>query len=100
MITVAVVGEIDERGASRLHALVVPRVGTDIGAHLAEELVAMARDGLAPFKVPRRFTFVDELPRTPTGKLQRFRLRQDLPAFVGDRPSFARSAATVVEVTT
>jgi len=100
VITVAVVGEIDERGASRLHALVVPRAGTDIGAHLAEELVAMARDGLAPFKVPRRFTFVDELPRTPTGKLQRFRLRQDLPAFVGDRPSFARSSATVVEVTT
>jgi hypothetical protein len=42
---------------------------------VAAELLARARDELAPFKVPRSVSFVADLPRTPTGKLRRFVLR-------------------------
>ncbi len=43
-----------------------------------EELVAFARDRLARFKVPKRIEVVDELPKTGTGKIQKFKLREDL----------------------
>jgi 4-hydroxybenzoate adenylyltransferase len=70
---VAVASVLDVDGASRLEAFVVAAPGA---VDLATELLALARAQLAPFKVPRTFTFVDALPRTPTGKLQRFVLRQ------------------------
>ncbi len=38
------------------------------------ELRAWCRERLAPFKVPRRIFLLDEIPRTPTGKLQRARI--------------------------
>lgn len=80
---VAVVAVADADGASRLRAFVVPAVpgsGTD---SLADELTALARDQLAPFKVPRSVAFVDGLPRTPTGKLRRFVLRSGATGAVG-----------------
>ena len=40
-----------------------------------EELVQWCRDGLAHFKAPRQVVFVDDLPKTATGKLQRFKVR-------------------------
>ena len=46
---------------------------------LAAELVELARTQLAQFKVPRSVTFVESLPRTPTGKLRRFVLRSGAP---------------------
>jgi fatty-acyl-CoA synthase len=47
------------------------------GADLrADEVIAHCRELLASFKVPRRVVFVDEWPSTPTGKVQRFRLRE------------------------
>jgi benzoate-CoA ligase len=41
-----------------------------------DELKAIVKDRLAPYKYPRFIEFVDELPKTATGKIQRFRLRE------------------------
>jgi HIP---CoA ligase len=68
----AVVGVPDERMGEVGHAYVRLRPGT---AATADELTAFCREEMANFKVPRRITFVDELPRTPSGKVQKFRLR-------------------------
>ncbi|MDP9388469.1 MAG: AMP-binding protein, partial [Actinomycetota bacterium] len=73
---VAVAAIVGADGASRLHAFVVPAPGAPPGEVVAAELLALARAELAPFKVPRSVAFVDALPRTPTGKLRRFVLRQ------------------------
>ena len=43
---------------------------------LAKDLQAHVKQSLAPYKYPREVVFLDALPRTPTGKLQRFKLRQ------------------------
>ena len=88
----AVVGQVDEDRGSVLHAVVVCRPGVEGDQALVDELVAVARDALAPFKVPRRYTFVEELPRTATGKLQRFRLRAEAPALTAGATTFARRA--------
>ena len=72
---VAVAGVRDASGASHLEAFVVPTDPAKAGRTLAASVVALAAERLAPFKVPERVTFVDELPRTPTGRLRRFVLR-------------------------
>jgi benzoate-CoA ligase len=41
-----------------------------------DELKAYVKERLAPYKYPRFIEFVDELPKTATGKIQRFRLRE------------------------
>ena len=46
---------------------------------LGDELRAFCREGLARYKYPRRVRFVDDLPKTATGKIQRFRLRAYTP---------------------
>lgn len=71
---VAVAGVVGEDGGSLLRAFVVATAGA-AGAGMEAELLALARAELAPFKVPRSVTFVESLPRTPTGKLRRFVLR-------------------------
>jgi acyl-CoA synthetase (AMP-forming)/AMP-acid ligase II len=68
----AVVGVPDPRLGEVGHAYVRPRPGTAV---TVDELTAYCRQEMANFKVPRRITFVDELPRTPSGKVQKFRLR-------------------------
>jgi benzoate-CoA ligase family protein len=70
----AVVGVPDDDGLDKPLAAVVA-TGVD-----EEELIAWCRDGLAHFKAPRRVVFVDELPKTATGKLQRFRVRESVTA--------------------
>ena len=45
-------------------------------AALAETLKAFVKDQLAPHKYPREIRFIDELPKTATGKIQRFKLRE------------------------
>ncbi len=72
-VAVAAVG--DELGASRLRAFVVLAAGVAGDERLGAELVDLARGRLAPYKVPRSVTFVEQLPRTATGKLRRFVLR-------------------------
>jgi fatty-acyl-CoA synthase/benzoate-CoA ligase/fatty acid CoA ligase FadD22 len=70
---VAVAAVTDQRGASRLRAFVVPVTPIPVG--LEAELICLARDRLAAFKVPRSVSFVPSLPRTPTGKLRRHLVR-------------------------
>ena len=72
---VAVAAVLDAEGASRLLAFVVPAPGAPPGPDLEAGLLALARDELAPFKVPRSVHLVEALPRTPTGKLRRYVLR-------------------------
>jgi len=69
---VAVVGMPDERWGEAPHAFVVLRPGASVSP---EELRAFARDSMAHFKVPKEFHLVDELPKTATGKIQKFVLR-------------------------
>ena len=71
----AVVGKEDADGLIKAHAFVAPRpeAATD---KLADALKAFAEEKLEPFKRPRWITFVPELPRTATGKVQRYLLRQ------------------------
>jgi acyl-coenzyme A synthetase/AMP-(fatty) acid ligase len=70
----AVIGREDADGLTKPHVFVVLReVAAADG--IAEELTAFARVRLEAYKRPRWVTLVAELPRTATGKLQRFRLR-------------------------
>jgi len=48
-----------------------------------EEIIAFARDRLAHFKAPHSVTFVPELPKTATGKIQKFVLRDGAPNLAG-----------------
>lgn len=66
---VAVVGIPDDEMGEQVKAVVQPAPGVVADAALAEELIAFARDRIAHYKCPRSVDFVDELPRTPTGKL-------------------------------
>ncbi|CAN5609213.1 benzoate-CoA ligase family protein [soil metagenome] len=66
----AVVGVADADGLDKPVAVVVVDPGT-----AEEDLVAWCRDGLAHFKAPRKVVFVTDLPKTATGKLQRFKVR-------------------------
>ena len=74
----AVVEGFDEHGLSCVCAFVV---GAADGAEIAEEpLRALCQSALPRFKRPRRYLFVSELPYTATGKVQRFKLREQLRA--------------------
>jgi long-chain acyl-CoA synthetase len=70
---VAVIGVPDERWGETVKALIVRRSGATAGA---DELVAFAREQLATYKLPRIVEFVDELPRTPSGKVLKRELRE------------------------
>ncbi|MBO4258470.1 benzoate-CoA ligase family protein [Streptomyces griseorubiginosus] len=71
---VAVVTVTDGTGAGRLRAFVVP--ATPVPDGLRDDLLRLARERLAAFKVPRSVSLVASLPRTPTGKLRRHLVRQ------------------------
>ncbi|MEP7139770.1 MAG: benzoate-CoA ligase family protein [Caldimonas sp.] len=68
----AVIGTEDADGLVKTKAFVVVKPGQ---ATSDVELKAFVKERLAPYKYPRSFEFVDELPKTATGKIQRFRLR-------------------------
>jgi 2-aminobenzoate-CoA ligase len=72
----AVVGEPDEERGHIVKAYVVLRAGHDKGPELAKDLQDFVKARIAPYKYPRRIEFTDTLPRTSTGKLQRYRLRE------------------------
>ena len=74
---VAVLGVADERWGEAALAAVVPVTGRTPDAAALE---AFGREHLAPFKVPRRWLFVDALPRTASGKVQKHVLRADAAA--------------------
>ena len=72
----AVVGASDEQRGMIVKAFVVPKPGHGGDAALAKALQDFVKQTIAPYKYPRAIEFRSELPRTETGKLQRFRLRQ------------------------
>ena len=76
VLEAAVVAAEDEQGLTKPKAFVVPREGVEADATLATVLQELVKDRLAPFKYPRWIEFASELPKTATGKIQRFKLRR------------------------
>jgi benzoate-CoA ligase family protein len=75
VLEAAVVARPDANGLAAPHACVVLGNGGAATPSLEHELRDWLRAGLAHYKVPRALEFVAELPKTATGKIQRFRLR-------------------------
>jgi benzoate-CoA ligase family protein len=75
ILEVAVVGIKKENGLVTPKAFVVLKEGTLPSESLERELKDYVKQDLAPYKYPRIIEFVDELPKTSTGKIQRFKLR-------------------------
>jgi benzoate-CoA ligase family protein len=75
IIEVAVIGAPDKDGLIKPKAFCVLRDRNKANADTADALIQFTKDRLAPFKYPRWVEFVDELPKTASGKIQRFRLR-------------------------
>jgi len=73
----AVVGRINSERGQVVEAHVVLRVGNIGSEALAQELQEFVKAQIAPYKYPRAIRFRETLPRTETGKLQRFKLRTD-----------------------
>jgi benzoate-CoA ligase len=73
VLEAAVIGSEDADGLTKTRAYVVVKPGHGTSD---AELKAFVKERLAPYKYPRSFEFVDELPKTATGKIQRFRLRE------------------------
>ena len=73
---VAIVGLPDEKWGETPHAFVVLRDGAQA---TEADIIALARERLAHFKAPRGVSFVTELPKTATGKIQKFVLRKGAP---------------------
>ncbi|MFJ9371001.1 AMP-binding protein [Nocardia sp. NPDC101769] len=72
----AVIGVPDPDRGMIVHAAVVLRPGVVGGTEKVRELQEFAKRTAAPYKYPRSVEFVDSLPRNPSGKLQRYKLRE------------------------
>jgi benzoate-CoA ligase len=72
VLEAAVIGVPDAEGLTRTKAFVVLKAGAQA---TDAELKAFVKDKLAPYKYPRQIVFVTDLPKTATGKIQRFKLR-------------------------
>ena len=73
-----VIGVADEERGMIVKAVVVLRPGCAPGPAITHELQEFVKQNIAPYKYPRAIEFREALPRTETGKLQRFRLRQPI----------------------
>ena len=73
VLEAAVIGMTDSDGLTKTKAYVVLKTGQEAKA---EELKAFVKERLAPYKYPRVIEFLTELPKTATGKIQRFKLRE------------------------
>jgi benzoate-CoA ligase len=76
VLEAALIGVADENGLTRPKAYVVLKEPRRASEALAEELKQFVKSRLAPHKYPRAIEFIEELPKTATGKIQRFRLRE------------------------
>lgn len=83
----AVVGRPDPDRGSVVCAFVVLREGVEGDDGKRREIQDFVKATVAPYKYPRDLRFVEELPRNPSGKLQHFRLRQQLAAEAGEAPA-------------
>ena len=72
VLEAAVIGVPDAEGLTKTKAFVVLKAG---GQATEDELKAFVKERLAPYKYPRAIEFLTELPKTATGKIQRFKLR-------------------------
>jgi fatty-acyl-CoA synthase len=78
------VGRPDDRWGELVVAFVVPAPGAEVAP---DELEAHCRELLSPFKVPRLWRVVDELPMTASTKIQRAELRRLAAADTGGTPA-------------
>jgi benzoate-CoA ligase len=76
VLEAALIGVTDDNGLTRPKAYVVLKDPAAGGDAMAEELRQFVKSRLAPHKYPRQIEFIGELPKTATGKIQRFRLRE------------------------
>ncbi len=76
VLEAAIVGRADGHDLIKPEAFIVLKDAAAASNGLADELLKFCKAGLAPYKYPRWFNFVEDLPRTATGKVQRFRLRE------------------------
>ena len=76
VLEAAVVGHEDDDRLIKPKAFVVLNEGCTASPALEDELKGFVKDKIAPYKYPRWITFVPELPKTATGKIQRFKLRE------------------------
>ncbi|WP_295685306.1 benzoate-CoA ligase family protein [uncultured Nevskia sp.] len=76
VLEAAVIGTLDAEGLTRCKAFVVLKDGHARSPDLCSELRSFLKARLAPHKVPRDLVLIDELPKTPTGKIQRYKLRE------------------------
>ena len=79
VVECAVIGAVDEERGMIVEAHVVLVAGHLPDGEMARVLQAHVKAVIAPYKYPRRVVFVEGLPKTQTGKIQRFRLRQVQP---------------------
>ncbi|HEX7683153.1 MAG TPA: benzoate-CoA ligase family protein [Trinickia sp.] len=75
VLEAAVIG-VEQDGLVKTCAFVVLKPGRYPGEALGQEMKAFVKERLAPHKYPREILFVDDLPKTATGKIQRFKLRE------------------------
>ncbi len=76
VLEAAVIGKSDADGLTKTKAFVVLKSANAASAALEDELKMFVKAKLAPHKYPRFLEFVEELPKTATGKIQRFKLRE------------------------
>jgi 2-aminobenzoate-CoA ligase len=72
----AVVGQADEERGAIVKAFVVLKSGNEKSEDVKKALQEHVKSVIAPYKYPRAIEFIDALPRTETGKVQRFKLRE------------------------
>ena len=72
----AVIGKQHEQRGTIIKAFVVCADNSNLDPALAVELQNHVKNMIAPYKYPREVEFVNALPKTGTGKIQRFRLRE------------------------
>ncbi len=75
VLEAAVVAVLDDNGLTRAKAYVVLKAGQTPSDALNAELQTFVKSKLTPHKYPRQIEFIAELPKTATGKIQRFKLR-------------------------
>ena len=78
VLEAAVVGHADAHGNMKPKAFIVLRENVDSSDALAEELQLHVKEKMELWKYPRWIEFTSDLPKTETGKIQRFKLREDV----------------------
>lgn len=75
VLEAAVVGRPDADGLIKAEAWIVLNNPNDASEMLGDEIRAFCKERLAPYKYPRRIHFIEQMPKTASGKIQRFKLR-------------------------